>query len=237
MRIINETCNKLDEYSQFHGKEKLELCALHCLNIIEKSLSQQDLFFSAHFAANCSILMSGINKMMIGDNHMLDIMKFVTYNSWLPKHSLVAVKILTYIARLPNVSRLLLGEFTRTTQLCNEIRNGFVECLETDVTTTENDAVELDIKEGIINLIEESLPHSAPNLAHYLLGFNIDDIQSTQLQQPGIMDFPSNCMKSLVTILDEGLDVSFIYLKFVMLTFLTRKKSFLFIAKKEFRFR
>lgn len=216
MRIINETCSKLDEYSQFHGKEILELCALHCLNIIEKSLSQQDLFFSAHFAANCSILLSGINKMLVGDNNMLDIMKFVTYNSWLPNHALVSVKILTYIARLPNVSRLLLGEFTRTAQLCNEIRNGFVECLEAEVNT-ENDIVGLDIKEGIINLIEESLPHSTPNLAHYLLGFNIDDIQSTQFQQLGIMDFPSNCLKSLVTILDDGLDVSLIFLFFFLM--------------------
>lgn len=170
-------------------------------------MSQQDLFFDSHFAANCSILMSGLNKLLLGDHHMLDILKFVTYNSWLPRHAFVAVKILTYIARQPNISTLLLGEFTRTNQLCNEIRNGFVECLENDLST-DNNAVESNIKESIINLVEESLPHSSPNLAHFLLGFNIDDIQATQLQQPGVLDFPSNCMKSLVTILDQGLDVS-----------------------------
>lgn len=152
---------------------------------------------------------------------MLNITKYVTYNSWLPKHALVAVKILTYIARQPRVNEQLLGEFTRTPKLTNEIRHGFVECLESDiivvnsVTSSDEDGdsveyfddVELTIKEEIIKLLEECLPQSVPNLAHYLLGFDINNIKGTTLQQPGVLDFPSNCMKSLVTILDEGLDI------------------------------
>lgn len=202
------------------------------MNIIERTLAQQDLFFDAHFSANCSILMSGLNKLLLGVNprsgkpdHMLNIAKFITYNSWLPKQALVAVKILTYIVRQPNVCALLLGEFTRTEALTNEIRHGFVECLESEVQDTLSDDdsdiiadhrgqdIELGIKEAIINLLEECLPQSAPNLAHYLLGFDITkDVRATRLQQPGVMGFPSNCIKSLITILDNGLEVRMFFL-------------------------
>lgn len=168
--------------------------------------------------------MSGTNKLLLGVNprsgkpdNMLNITKFVTYNTWLPQQALLAVKILTFIARQPNVSSLILGEFTRTTKLANEIRHGFVECMESDVNATNGDdnsdpefqeSVQLTLKDSIINLLEECLPQSAPNLAHYLFGFDISkDIRATRLQQPGVLDFPSNCIKSLVTILDEALEV------------------------------
>lgn len=216
----------MDTYAQFAGKSKLENCALHCLNIIEKTISQQDLFFDAHFAANCSILISGINKLLLGINyrsgkpdHMLNIVKYVTYNSWLPRHSLIAVRILTFVARQPNVNAMLLGEFTRTTKLANDLRHGFVECLESDLVitndeeaaenSTDDQVIELTIKEEIIKLLEDCLPQSAPNLAHYLLGFDITkDIRTTLLQQPGVLDYPSHCMKSLVTIMDDGINNS-----------------------------
>lgn len=201
---------------------------MYCLNIIERAISQQDLFFDAHFAANCSIPISGIKKALLDVNprsgkadHMLNIAKYVTYNSWLPKQALVSVKILTYIARQPRINEQLLGEFTRTPRLTNEIRHGFVECLESDIpilnildecdniedADENHEEVELTIKEEIIKLLEECLPQSSPNLAHYLLGFDINNIKGTTLQQPGVLDFPSNCMKSLVSILDEGLDL------------------------------
>lgn len=224
LHIIGEATAALDQYTQFAGKAKLECCVQYCLNIIERSLAQQDLFFDAHFASNCSILLSGINKLLLGINyrsgkpdHMLNIVKYVTYNSWLPKQALVAVRILSHVTRQPGVHTLLLSEYTRTVKLANEIRHGFVECLESDLPISfdneddennENcaDDIELTIKEEIIKLLEECLPHPAPNISHYLLGFDISkDIRATLLQQPGVLDFPSNCTKSLITILDEGI--------------------------------
>lgn len=147
---------------------------------------------------------------------MLNVVKYVTYNTWLPKQALLAVRILSHVTRQPGVHTLLLSEFTRTNKLANEIRHGFVECLESDLPVfTDEDSttgalengeeIELTIKEEIIKLLEECLPHSVPNISHYLLGFDITkDIRLTLLQQPGVLDFPSNCTKSLITILDEG---------------------------------
>lgn len=65
----------------------------------------------------------------------------------------------------------------------------------------------MEIKESIISLLKDALPQSAPNLAHYLLGFDISkDIRQSNLQQPGILDFPSTCSKSLINMLDQYLD-------------------------------
>lgn len=224
MHIIDEACSALDTYTNFAGKAKLENCIFYSLNIIERSLSQQDRFFDAHFEAKCSILLSGLNKLLLGINyrsgkpdHMLNIIKYVTYNSWLPKQALLAVRILSHVTRQPGVHTLLLSEFTRTNKLANEIRHGFVECLESDLPVFNDEEnmenafengeeIELTIKEEIIKLLEECLPHSAPNISHYLLGFDITkDIRATLLQQPGVLDFPSNCTKSLITILDESI--------------------------------
>lgn len=224
MRIIDEACSAFDTYTNFNGKTRLENCVLYSLNIIERCLAQQDRFFEAHYESKCSILLSGLNKLLLGINyrsgkadHMLNVVKYVTYNSWLPKQALLAVRILSHVTRQPGVHTLLLSEFTRTNELANEIRHGFVECLESDLPIfteteeTENgmengEEIELTIKEEIIKLLEECLSHSAPNVSHYLLGFDITkDIRATLLQQPGVLDFPSNCTKSLISILDENI--------------------------------
>lgn len=226
LSIVDEAVCRLDTYTQFVGKTELEQCVLHGLHILERSLQLQDLFFDAHYAANCSVLLAGLNKLLLGVNartgradHMLNVTKFVMYKAWLPQHTLAAVRVLTYVARQPNVSAQLLGVFTSTDRLKSELRYGFVESLEGDgmggggaTEDPEEDAasaanVEVDIKMQIIQLLQECLPQSAPNLTHYLLGFDITkDIRKTCLQQPGVMDFPSTCTKALISLLDNHLE-------------------------------
>lgn len=218
LHLIDEACLMLDTYSPFTGKKQLESAILFALNIVEMALAQQDLFFEAHFAANSSILLSGLNKLVLDVNprsgksdHMLNIAKMVTYNSALPKHSLVAVKILRLIIRQPSINNQLLGVFTSNERVKLEIRQGFVECLENDaVGESGKDDVgclEMAIKEEIIGLLQDSLHQAAPNLVHYLLGFDINkDIRLSNLQQPGVLDFPSTCAKSLLTVLDQNLE-------------------------------
>jgi nuclear pore complex protein Nup205 len=218
LHLIDESCTLLDSYTPFPGKKHLENSILYCLNIIAKCLTDQDAFFDAHFTSSSSILLSGLNKLLLGVNarsgmadHMLNITKFVTYNSWLPKHSLQAIRILTLVMRQPNVNSQLLGIFTHNEKIKQEIRQGFVECLENEfvLDVDDQDNVELLIKESVVNLLQECLPQSSPNLAHYLLGFDINkDIRLTRLQQPGVMGFPSTCAKSLVTVLDNALEIS-----------------------------
>lgn len=221
LHIINEACLLLDQHTKFAGKTRLENCAFYALNIIECSLSQQDRFFGAHHETKCTIFLSGLNKLLLGMNHssgkhdhMLNVVKYVTHISWLPKHALLAVRILSHVTRHPGVHTLLLSAFTRTNKLADEIRHGFVECLQSDLPDPEDiesanensDEIKLTIKEEIIKLIEECLSHSSPNVSNFLLGFDVKkDIRATLPQQAAVSDSPSNCTKSLITLLDEGI--------------------------------
>ncbi|XP_055523518.1 nuclear pore complex protein Nup205 [Wyeomyia smithii] len=242
LHIADESIGLFDSYTPFPGRKALEATSLYALQIIERALETQEDFFNAHFASNCSILLAGINKLLLGMNprsgradHMLNITRFVTYSSWLPENALVAIRILTAIMRQPNVSQQIVGLLTQTDRIRNEIRQGFVECLESETITyaaaggnggessgddQEQDefspvgaggaCVELQIKEAIVGLLQECLPQqSIPNLAHYLLGFELNkELRLTNLQQPGVMNFPSNCAKSLISLLDNALENS-----------------------------
>ncbi|EAT37498.1 AAEL010526-PA [Aedes aegypti] len=248
LHIIDEACTLFDSYTPFPGRKHLETTCLFALQILERALETQEDFFNAHFSANCSILLAGANKLLLGMNprsgkadHMLNIVRFVTYSSWLPENALVSIRILTAIMRQPNVNQQILGLLTQSERIRNEIRQGFVECLEsesvtfastpqtsTDPSSDGNDpdqdvedyataadaasavSVELQIKEAIVGLLQECLPQqSTPNLAHYLLGFELNkELRLTNLQQPGVMNFPSNCAKSLITLLDNALENS-----------------------------
>lgn len=218
LHLIDEACMMLETYSPFAGRKQLQNAILYALNIVEMALSKQDLFFDAHFAANSSILLSGLNKLVLDVNprtgksdHILNVTKMVAYNSSLPSHSLQAVKILRLIIRQPNINNQLLGVFTSNDRIRLEIRQGFVECLESEIVIENEDdeasCLELEIKQEILNLLQDSLPQAAPNIAHYLLGFDITkDIRLSNLQQPGVLDFPSTCAKSLITVLDQNLE-------------------------------
>ena len=218
LHLVDEAIGLLESYTNFPGKQSLEQCVFYALRIIEKTLCAQDIFFETHFTSNSSQLLYGLNKLLLGVNprsgkpdHMLNITKYVTFNNSLPQHCSIAIKILTMIARQPNVNQILLGVFTQSERVKLEIRQGFVECLEHEAVEMEDEDqnIELKIQESVIILLQECLPQSAPNLAHYLLGFDTTkDIRMTRMQQPGIMDFPSTCAKSLVTILDTALENS-----------------------------
>lgn len=66
--------------------------------------------------------------------------------------------------------------------------------------------IESTIKEEIITLLEDCLPHSAPNVSHYLLGFDItEDIQATFTLQLAVLNSSRNCTEALFTLLKKGI--------------------------------
>ncbi|CRK98110.1 CLUMA_CG011478, isoform A [Clunio marinus] len=217
LHLINEACIMFDTYAPFAGKKQLKNAVLHALNIVEMSLIKQESFFDSHFTASSSIFISGLNKLILDINprsgksdHVLNIAKMVTYNAALPKHSLQAIRILRLLIRHPNVNSQLLGMFTFNDKIKLEIRQGFVECLENEIFIDNEDedcGIEIKIKEEILLLLRDSLPQAAPNVAHYLLGFDVSkDIRLSNLQHPGVLDFPSTCSKSLILLLDHYLE-------------------------------
>lgn len=216
LEILDESVSLLDSFQPFPGKEYLEKSALSCLNILERTLVTQHCFMSELTKSGCSILVTGLNKLLLGINpksgkpdHMLNVAKFVTYNSWLQKHSRAAVIVLTMVASQPSASQQLISILTFDTAVRTDIRHGFVECLEVEESTAEEDAtraVMLQTKESIINLLQTCLNSPPPNLSHYLLGFDLSkDITKTAFHQPGIMGFPRTCLHSIIGILDSSI--------------------------------
>ncbi|KAH8290089.1 hypothetical protein KR044_013111, partial [Drosophila immigrans] len=140
LRIIEEARERLDDYNQFNGKKLLEECALYALLLLEVALAKQNAFFEAHATANCSILLPGLNRMLLDLNprtrapdYVINIIKFVTYNSWLPRHTLAAIKILSAVTLLPDVITQILNMYAHGSTEKLEIRQRFVECLEMEV--------------------------------------------------------------------------------------------------------
>ncbi|XP_001354955.4 nuclear pore complex protein Nup205 [Drosophila pseudoobscura] len=151
LRIIEDARERLDEYRRFRGKEHLEECALYALLLLEVAVAKQNAFFEAHSSANSPILMSGLDRMLLDINprtrrpdYVVKIIKFVTYNNWLPRHSLAAIKILTAVTMLPNVPSQILNMYALGSNEKLEVRQGFVECLEMDARLAQQNEELLD---------------------------------------------------------------------------------------------
>ncbi|KAJ4431675.1 hypothetical protein ANN_20275, partial [Periplaneta americana] len=219
--LLDEGCHLLDTYSVFPGKESLEDSMLSCLDLLDRALGHQQKFFSFLNSSGCSLLLAGLNKLLLGVNprsgkpdHLLNVAKYVTYNAWLPRHALSAVRILLAVTTYPTSQNQLISAFTSSPANRMEIRHGFVECLEADdEEVVAGDDIEGDemgvvgkTKEAILKLLQQCLGHASPNLAHYLFGFDINkDIKKSTFQQAGVMGFPRTCLHSLLTILDSSI--------------------------------
>ncbi|EFN72935.1 Nuclear pore complex protein Nup205 [Camponotus floridanus] len=223
--ILNEGCNHFDTYNNFSGKKYLENCSFYCLEILERGLKTQNSYMAQLTAIPSNKIMTGLSRLLLGVNprtgkpdHMINIVKYVSYNSWLPKQAFVAVGVIHGVTNEPGADSELLSTFTATSVLATNIRHGFVECLDADnliledgdLETASSDQRQLqagNCKERILLLMMHSITRPAPNLAHYLLGFDITkDIRKTVIQQPGILGFPRTCLHSILGILEQSLD-------------------------------
>ena len=74
-----------------------------------------------------------------------------------------------------------------------------------DTVASVNRAVQL----AILKLIASCINKSSPNLAHYLLGFEVatgKPISQTTLQDPGILGSPRTCLHSILSLIEHGQD-------------------------------
>lgn len=165
-------------------------------------------------------LSTGLSRLLLGVNprtgkpdHMINVAKYISYNSWLRRHAYVAVGVIQAVSSEPGADSELLSTFTCTSVLATNIRHGFVECLEMDDSAEFEDELSKEkqhmghCKERILMLMMQSITRPAPNLTHFLLGFDISkDIRKTVIQQPGILGFPRTCLHSILGILELSLE-------------------------------
>ncbi|KAI9590013.1 nuclear pore complex protein Nup205 [Glossina fuscipes] len=223
LSIIDTVHVYLDACKNFPGKIHVEECALYCLKIIRFGLVHQDAFLEAHSLANSTILLCGLKKILLDINprtkkpdHLLNTTSFIMYSNWLPSNSFEAVKILHVISKQSIMHSHIFEILTQNENTRNRLRQGFVECLEHDYIPSNNVVkvdgveplrIELQTKEAILELIQDNLYHPSPNLAFFLLGFDNDKDHLFQNQRLGILEWSSNCTKSLISLLDNHLEM------------------------------
>lgn len=207
--IIDEGSKLYDLYIPFPGESYVEKCTLHCLSIIDRCLMLQSNFFKLFSNASMPILLTHLSKLLLTLNprsgkpdHVLNIAKYVSYQFMPSSHSLTAVKILSYLTRSPTIHNQIISIILSSNGVDKDIFNGFVECLDEAIDEDNCDVI-IATKESILKLLKQCLDYNAPNLTHFLLGFDIKkkDVTQTIFQLPGVMDFPRTCIHSLLGLL------------------------------------
>ncbi|XP_067638350.1 nuclear pore complex protein Nup205 isoform X3 [Eurosta solidaginis] len=223
--IVDDARHKLDDHQQFNEKEVMEECALLCLLIIEEGLKKQKLFLDCHVTANCPNILFGLNKILLDVNprsqspdHLLNITQFVIYCSSLPNHSYAAVNILHMVSNAPNISTQILDVFISNSHMYDEIRQGFVDCLDIEVNPASSNFYEnandlnisqkiyLKMKASIIELLRNCITQPYPNIGFYLLGFECTN-NAIEKRKLNITDSSNHCLKSLIMFLDNHLEI------------------------------
>ncbi|XP_013384593.1 nuclear pore complex protein Nup205 [Lingula anatina] len=222
--ITDEANRLLGMYTPFPGKESLERTALLCLKMMESTLEKQSQFFDVLRDSGTSLIVSPLDKLLMGINprsgvadHLVNVTKFVTYKNFLPEHSLSAVKILCWVCQSALVQPELVGMFTAQQSVSRDLLHGFVECLDSDDIEEKDEGQEEQdgdlsssqirnaIRQNILRLLVNALDQPAPNITHFLLGFDLrKQVAKSNLQDPGVLDSPRTCLHSVLDFLDKG---------------------------------
>lgn len=204
--IIEEGNRLFDSYVT--TTENVKDCTLACLNILNRGLMLQPRFFAVLASSPNSILLTSLSKLLLTVNrrsgkpdHCVNIAKYVSYQMDMPKHSHAAVDILNYVTSSTSGHSQFLNILLSSEEDKFIIKNGFVECLD---TPGNDDIVKTKLK--ILKLLKQCLMYNAPNLTHFLLGFNIKrNVSKTEFQFPGVLDFPRSGLHALISILDAAI--------------------------------
>ncbi|KAK3769775.1 hypothetical protein RRG08_046880 [Elysia crispata] len=230
-QILEEAVHQFEHFTSFPGEDHMEQASLLCLRLLEEagdrqaSLEQRIRETASPLMVSClERLLLAINPRTRKADYLTNITKFVVFNTFLPKHTAAAVRILCQVCQETASQSDIVNLFTADKHVSSELLQGFVECLDSNspeikeerasVLLMENaetgsekeSPVENVICEHIIQLLLLSLDQAAPNLAHWLLGFQLQKpVVRTTLQDPGVMDSPKTCLHSILSMLERGL--------------------------------
>lgn len=204
--VINEGNKVYDACVPFPGEKHLDTATYHAMCIIDRCLRLQSKFFNLLTSSSSPVLLVNMHKLLLTLNpqsgrpdYILNIVKYLNYQSQLPKQCLVALKIL----RALTSSQLTHSQIMNILLSSNQEKvylHGFVKCLD-EVLDDENEYIALTKKE-IFSLLHQCLPYNSPNLSQFLFGFDLQrDVSTTVFQLPGVLNTPRSCIHSLLTLL------------------------------------
>uniref|UniRef100_I3JVU9 Nucleoporin 205 n=1 Tax=Oreochromis niloticus TaxID=8128 RepID=I3JVU9_ORENI len=204
LSLLEEGVRQLDTYAPFPGKKHLESAVLHCLCLLDLALQKEAVFMDLLRESQASLLVSPLEQLLQGvspqtrrADHIVNIARYLYHSSSNPEAAFQSAKILRRIANYPNIQIRLVGDFTHDQAVSHKLMAGFVECLDNEDAEegTEKDDIDSQKKVArirhetqihILNLLITSLELKAPNLALYLLGYEVKKpVSSTNLQDPG----------------------------------------------------
>uniref|UniRef100_A0A669DB95 Nucleoporin 205 n=1 Tax=Oreochromis niloticus TaxID=8128 RepID=A0A669DB95_ORENI len=223
LSLLEEGVRQLDTYAPFPGKKHLESAVLHCLCLLDLALQKEAVFMDLLRESQASLLVSPLEQLLQGvspqtrrADHIVNIARYLYHSSSNPEAAFQSAKILRRIANYPNIQIRLVGDFTHDQAVSHKLMAGFVECLDNEDAEegTEKDDIDSQKKVArirhetqihILNLLITSLELKAPNLALYLLGYEVKKpVSSTNLQDPGVLGCPRSCLHAILSRLQRG---------------------------------
>nr|XP_015820937.2 nuclear pore complex protein Nup205 isoform X4 [Nothobranchius furzeri] len=224
LSLLEEGARQLDTYAPFPGKKHLESAVLHCLRLLDLTLQKEVVFMDLLRESQASMLVSPLEQLFQGvspqtrrADHIVNIARYLYHSSSNPEAAFQSAKILRRIATYPNIHVRLVGDFTHDQAVSEKLLAGFVECLDNE-EAEEGPEKEDDLDQQkkmarirhetqihILNLLITSLELKAPNLALYLLGYEVKKpVCSTNLQDPGVLGCPRSCLHAILSLLQRG---------------------------------
>eukprot|EP00064_Thunnus_orientalis_P003055 superscaffoldBa00000243_g3063 len=224
LSLLEEGVRQLDTYAPFPGKKHLESAVMHCLCLLDLALQKEVVFMDLLRESQASLLVSPLEQLLQGvspqtrrADHIVNIARYLYHSSSNPEAAFQSAKILRRIANYPNIQIRLVGDFTHDQTVSDKLMAGFVECLdneEAEEGTEKGDdsdpqkkvaRIRHETQIHILNLLITSLELKTPNLALYLLGYEVKKpVSSTNLQDPGVLGCPRSCLHAILSLLQRG---------------------------------
>lgn len=224
LTLLEEGVKQLDTYASFPGKKHLEKAVEYCLGLFNLTLQKENLFTDLLRESPSSLIVTALEQLLQGINprtkradHVVNIAGYLRHGDSNPELAFESAKILCCISRYPNIQVKLVGDFTRDENVSQTLMAGFVECLDSEeaeeLITVDDDMdenkklsrVRHQTRIYILNLLITSLELQPPNLALYLLGYEVKKpVSTTNLQDPGVLGCPRTCLHAILNILEKG---------------------------------
>uniref|UniRef100_A0A8C4M722 Nucleoporin 205 n=1 Tax=Equus asinus asinus TaxID=83772 RepID=A0A8C4M722_EQUAS len=220
LSLLEEGVKQLDTYAPFPGKKHLEKAVQHCLALLNLTLQKENLFMDLLRESQLALIVSPLEQLLQGINprtkkadNVVNIARYLYHGNTNPELAFESAKILCCISCNSNIQIKLVGDFTHDQSVSQKLMAGFVECLDSE-DAEEFVRSELEKKLAgirhetrihILNLLITSLERNPPNLALYLLGFELKKpVSTTNLQDPGVLGCPRTCLHAILNILEKG---------------------------------
>ncbi|XP_039765350.1 nuclear pore complex protein Nup205 isoform X2 [Pararge aegeria] len=218
LRLTLTTLDEAHELMDRHTAPEhiyVQQTLISSLKILERALALERPLNVAAAEAGRGALVVGLSKLILAPegpddtDRLITCCKVLEHGAVLPEAAAKAVALLCRALQSPSCARHLLASVLHRHELSVEIRHGFVECLEAE----EWAAGEVSpggaeharaAKEGVVLLLLQLLPTAPHSLAHFLLGYNLnDDISKSVLHEAGSAGAPRTCFHSVLDILES----------------------------------